>query len=205
MLELSFPALTLRQSFTPTNQEELNTTDSDLGSSAPVLLGQSRIMVAGKDGVMRLLALSRLDGHPPSGARLHPLGGEVQRLSLPGGGQLFTAPAVWQHGGHTTMFLADEHATAAYVLRGGRLYRAWQNDKAGTSPVMAGGLLFVYEPGGGGIYVYRPTSPSPIAKLGGEPGHWNSPIVVDGHVIEPSGNANDHKLSGALEIFSVTP
>jgi hypothetical protein len=103
------------------------------------------------------------------------------------------------------MFLADEHATAAYVLRGGRLYRAWQNEKAGTSPVMAGGLLYVYEPDGGGIYVYRPSSPRPIAKLPGEPGHWNSPIVVDGHVIEPSGNANDHKLIGALEIFSVAP
>ena len=202
VLELTFPALSLRQSYTPTNQEELNTSDSDLGSSAPVLLGNSRVLVAGKDGVMRLLALARLDGHPPSGARLHPLGGEVQRLSLPGGGQLFTAPAVWQRGGHTTMFLADEHATAAYVLRGGRLYRAWQNNTPGTSPVMAGGLLFVYEPDGGGIYVYRPSSPRPIAKLAGEPGHWNSPIVVDGHVVEPSGNGNDHKLSGALELFS---
>ena len=28
------------------------------------------------------------------------------------------------------------------------------------------------------------------------------PIVVDGHVVEPEGNANDHKLTGALEIFS---
>ncbi len=202
VLELTFPALTLRQSFTPTNQEELNTSDTDLGSSAPVLLGQDRVVVAGKDGVMRLLALSRLDGHPPSGARLHPLGGELQRLSIPGGGQLFTAPAVWQRDGRTTMFVADEHATAAYVLRGGRLYLAWQNNTPGTSPVMAGGLLFVYEPDAGGIFVYRPSSPRAIAKLPGEPGHWNSPIVVDGHVVEPSGNANDHKLTGTIEIFS---
>jgi hypothetical protein len=202
VLELTFPALTLRQSFTPTNQEELNTSDSDLGSSAPVLLGQGRVVVAGKDGVMRLLELSRLDGHHPSSARLHPLGGELQRLSIPGGGQLFTAPAVWQRDGRTTMFIADEHATAAYVLHGGRLYLAWQNSTPGTSPVMAGGLLFVYEPDGGGIYVYRPSSPRAIAKLPGEPGHWNSPIVVDGHVVEPSGNANDHKLTGTIEIFS---
>jgi PQQ-like domain len=205
VLELTFPALALRQSFTPTNQEELNTHDLDLGSSAPVLLGQNRVMVAGKDGVMRVLALQRLDGHPPSGARLHPLGGELQRLSLPGGGQLFSAPAVWQRRGHTTMFLADEHATAAFVLRGGRLYLAWQNEEPGTSPVMVGGLVFVYEPNGGGIYVYRPSSPHPIAKLPGEPGHWNSPIVVDGHVVEPTGNANAHKLTGTLEIFSVAP
>ena len=204
VLELTFPGLSLRQSFTPTDQEELNTSDTDLGSSAPALLGQGRIVLAGKDGIMRVLALARLDGHPPSGARarLHPLGGEVQRLSTPGGGQLFTTPAVWRRDARTTMFVADGNGTAAYVLRGGLLYRAWENANAGTSPVLAGGLLYVYDPSAGGIYVYRPASPQPIARLAGEPGHWNSPIVVDGHVVEPEGNANEHKLTGALEIFS---
>ncbi len=199
-LELNFPGLTLRQSFTPTNQEELNTSDTDLGSSAPALLGEDRVVLAGKDGIMRVLALSRLDGHPPSGR--HPLGGEVQRLSIPGGGELFTAPAVWRHGGHTTVFVADEHATAAYVLRAGRLYRAWEANTPGTSPVLAGGLLYVYDPSAGGIDVYRPSSPRPIARLAGEAGHWNSPIVADGHVVEPEGDANAHELSGTLEIFS---
>jgi hypothetical protein len=202
VLELSFPSLKLRQSFTPSNQEELNTSDTDLGSSAPALLGENRVVLAGKDGIMRVLALSRLDGHPPSGARQHPLGGEVQRLSIPGGGELFTAPAVWRHDGRTTVFVADEHATAAYVLRGGRLYRAWEASSPGTSPVMAGDLLYVYDPSAGGINVYRPSSPRPIARLAGEPGHWNSPIVVDGHIVEPEGDANAHELTGALEIFS---
>ena len=204
VLELTFPALDLRQSFTPTNQAQLNSSDSDLGSSAPALLGHDRIVLAGKDGIMRVLALSRLDGHPPTGARsrVHPLGGEVQQLSIPGGGELFSAPAVWQRGGHTTMFVADEGGTAAYVLRAGRLYRAWENSTPGTSPVMAGGLLYVYDLSGGGINVYRPSSPRPIAKLAGASGHWNSPIVVDGHVVEPEGNANEHQLSGTLDIFS---
>ncbi len=158
-------------------------------------------MIAGKDGILRVLALSRLDGHPPSGA-LHPLGGEVQRLSIPGGGQLFTAPAVWRQGTHTTIFIADEGGTAAYVLRAGRLYRVWENATPGTSPVMVGGLLYVYDPAGGGIEIYRPNASHPLAKLAGAPGHWNSPVVVDGHVIEPEGNANDHAVSGSLEIFS---
>ncbi|TML00134.1 MAG: hypothetical protein E6G34_01155 [Actinobacteria bacterium] len=200
VLELSFPALRLRQAFTPTNQRELSETDTDLGSSAPALLGADRVVVAGKDGVMRVLQFSRLNGRAPS-AR-HTLGGELQRLSTPDGGQLFTAPAVWRRGGRTTVFVADENATAAYVLRRGKLFRAWLNPRAGTSPIMAGGLLYVYDPSGGGIEVYRPGSPRPLAHLAGDSGHWNSPIVADGHIVEPEGNANDHLLSGTLEIFS---
>ncbi len=201
VVELTLPNLRYRQAFTPTDQEELNTTDTDLGSSAPVLLGQNRVLIAGKDGVMRVLALSRLDGHAPTVPSR--LGGEVQRMALPGGGQLFTQAAVWHQGKNTTVFVGAESATAAYALIGGRLRRVWQNGNPGTSPVMAGGLLYVYDPSGGGINVYRPSSPHPIAKLGGASGHWNSPIVVDGHVIEPEGDANEHKLSGVLELFSV--
>src|SRR5262249_40709474 len=113
VLELSFPGLRLRQSYTPTDQEHLNDTDSDLGSSAPALLGEDRVVVAGKDGIMRVLRRSRLNGGSPGSHTK--LGGEVQRLPLPGGGQPFAAPAVWRHGGHTTMFVGDENATAAYV------------------------------------------------------------------------------------------
>jgi hypothetical protein len=202
VLELSFPALRLRQVYTPVNQAELNSSDGDLGSSAPALLGHDRVVLAGKDGVMRVLALSRLDGR----GRFHGqgrLGGEVQRLGLPGGGELFTAPAVWQRRGRTAAFVAGEHGTGAYALIRGRLRPVWQNGTPGTSPVMAGGLLYVYDPEGGGIAVYEPRSARAIAHLPGAPGHWNSPIVVDGHVIEPEGNANDHALSGTLDLFSV--
>ncbi len=201
VLELTFPALRLRQSYTPIDQEHLNDTDGDLGSSGPALLGEDRVVLAGKDGIMRVLRLSRLNGRSLS-SHIQ-LGGEVQQLPLPGGGQLFTAPAVWRHGGHTTVFVGDENATAAYVLRRRHLYEAWETGTPGTSPVLAGGLLYVYDPAGGGIYVYRPSSPKPIAKLAGSPGHWNSPIVADGHVVEPEGDANDHQTSGALELFSV--
>ena len=68
---------------------------------------------------------------------------------------------------------------------------------------MAGELLYVYHPEAGGIDVYTPGSPRPIAKLAGAPGHWNSPIVVDGHIVEPEGDANDHRLTGTLDLFSV--
>ncbi|HWX45314.1 MAG TPA: hypothetical protein VNY52_08325 [Solirubrobacteraceae bacterium] len=205
VLELTFPGLQLRQTFTPVNQEQLNTSDTDLGSSAPALLGHNRVVLAGKDGIMRVLALSRLNGRLPSSSGRHPpLGGEVQQLPTPGGGELFTAPAVWRHGRSTTVFVADFVGTGAYALRGGRLLTLWTSTTAGTSPIVAGGLLYIYEPNGGGIEVYNPGGSShPIAKLPGSSGHWNSPIVVDGHVIEPEGDANEHQLSGTLELFSV--
>ena len=43
VIELTLPGLRFRQAFTPTNQAELNESDLDLGSSAPVLLGQDRV------------------------------------------------------------------------------------------------------------------------------------------------------------------
>jgi hypothetical protein len=208
VIELNFPTLTPRQAYTPVNQAQLSESDTDLGSGPPALLGHDRIVVAGKDGIMRVLSLSRLDGRAPRqgglgvGGSRERLGGEVQQLPLPGGGELFTAPAVWQQGSRTTMFVAGQHGTGAYTLHGGRLHVAWQNATPGTSPVLAGGLLYVYDPEGGEISVYDPRSPHPIAHLPGAPGHWNNPIVVDGHVLEPEGNANDHALTGTLDLFS---
>jgi hypothetical protein len=201
VLELTVPSLKLRQAYTPRNQAELNEQDLDLGSSAPALLGEGRVLVVGKDGVMRVLALDRLDGHRPGGRES--LGGEVQTLETPGDTQLFTQPAVWHQNRQTTVFLGDFSATAAFALRGGKLHKLWENDTPGTSPIMAGGLLYVYEPEGGGIEVYEPGSPKPIAELPGAPGHWNSPIVVDGHVIEPEGDANDHSGEGTIDIFKL--
>lgn len=200
-LELTFPALRLRQEFTPTDQAMLNSDDLDFGTGGPALLGDGEMLVGGKDGLMRVVSLARMDGHRPSSKHL--LGGELQQIATPGGGELITAPAVWAHGGKTTVFVAEAGGTAAYALRGGRLRRLWETSTPGTSPVVAGGLVYVYNPAAGGIDVYSPGSAHPLAHLAGSPGHWNSPIAVDGHVIEPEGDANEHLVSGGLDIFSV--
>ncbi|MEA2372758.1 MAG: hypothetical protein QOH12_3152 [Solirubrobacteraceae bacterium] len=201
VLELTFPGLGLRQAYTPTDQAMLNATDTDLGSSAPALIGNDRALVAGKDAVMRVLDLAALDGHPPPGPQT--LGGELQTLPTPGGAEAFTQPAVSTVDGLTTVFVANFSATAAYRVLAGRLHELWSNSTPGTSPLVAGGLLYVYDPRAGGIDVYDPGSGQPIAKLAGTSGHWNSPIVVDGHIIEPEGNANDRRLTGTIDLFSV--
>jgi hypothetical protein len=97
--------------------------------------------------------------------------------------------------------IANDDGTAVYRIAGHRLHALWAVSTGGTSPVEAGGLLYVYDPGGSGLHVYRPGSPHPIATLAAGRGHWESPIVVDGRIALAEGNANDHLLHGVLDIW----
>jgi outer membrane protein assembly factor BamB len=186
---------TLRGNYTPTNTQQLNDSDRDLGSTSPVYLTSRLIAQGGKDGKIRLLSLRRLHGTAPH------KGHELQIVSTPSGSDLFTAPAVWSEGGHTWLIAADGGATQAWLLARNRLHSRWRNGNAGTSPVLAAELLWVYDPGGGGLRVYRPASGTLVATLAAGGGHWNSPIVADGRVALPEGDANSHSTSGVLDIW----
>ena len=195
-LRLDPNATQLVGNYTPTNTDQLNTSDADLGSTSPVILDAGHLVQGGKDGKIRVLSVARMRGASPH------QGGELQVVSTPSGTDLFTAPAVWKRGTSTYLFAADNGGTAAWRYSGGQLHAAWQHDTGGTSPVVAGGLLWVYAPGGG-LNVYAPGSGALLTTLQCGPGHWNSPIVVDGRVALPEGNANDHSTSGVLDIWSV--
>ena len=150
MIELTFPGLNLRQAFTPTNQEQLNTSDTDLGSSAP---GAARRTTAScsraRTGSCGCSTSRAWTATPPSRARCRSAAkssaADPRRWAA-----VHRAGGVAPRRAHDDVRRRDENATAAYVLRGGRLYQAWQNANPGTSPVMAGGLLYVYDPSGGG-------------------------------------------------------
>jgi hypothetical protein len=206
VLELSPDGARLLHNWTPTDQAELNASDTDLGSTSPALLpptGGRRLAVqGGKQGNLALLDLNRLNG-TTSGASAR-TGGELQRIATPGGGELFTAPVVWTHAGRTYLFVADDSGTGVYVLSGGshpRLRTVAENGTPGTSPVLAGGLLYVYDEQDGFLKVYEPTHLVLLASLPAAVGHWNSPIVVGGRIILPEGNANDHATSGTVDVF----
>ncbi len=182
--------------YTPTNTAELDVQDVDLGSTSPVYLTPGLIAQGGKDGKIRLLSLRRLRGTRPH------KGHELQVVSTPSGTDLFTAPAVWRSGKRVWLIAADGGGTQAWSLQGGRLHSVWRNGTGGTSPVIAGGLLWVYGPGGG-LRVYQPATGTLVTTLSAGGGHWNSPIVTDGRVALPEGNANDHATSGMLDIWRV--
>jgi hypothetical protein len=66
--------------------------------------------------------------------------------------------------------------------------------------VVAGGLLYVYDLGGS-LRVYVPETGQQVATLNAGSGHWNSPIVVDGRIALPEGNANQHRTTGVFDIW----
>src|SRR5690349_14092618 len=186
-------ATTILDNYTPTNTDDLNSRDADLGSTSPVLLGNGYVLQGGKDGRIRLLQWGR--ARRASARR----GGETQVVSTPSGDDLFTAPAVMR-GSTTWIFAADNRGTAAWTYSGNRLQEVWKNRNGGTSPVVAGGLLYVYDTDGG-LRVYEPQSGKQIAELECGGGHWNSPIIVYGRIALPEGSANSHRQSGVLNIW----
>ncbi len=193
---LSPDATRMLGNYTPANTARLNADDQDLGSTSPVLLGDGLIAQGGKDGKIRLLDRKAIAGTAPH--KDH----ESQIVSTPGGTDLFTQPATWRHDGQTWMFVADNKGTAAWRLEGDELRQVWTNDTGGTSPFEAGDLLFVYARAGG-LNVYHAASGQLVTTLPCGPGHWNSPIVLQGKIILPEGNANEHATRGVLDIWSL--
>ena len=161
-LQLDPDGTRLVGNYTPSNNAQLDDRDLDIGSTSPVLLGGSLVAQGGKDKQIRLLDLGSIAGTAPH------QGHELQIVSTPSSAMLFTAPAVWRNEGTTWMFAADGGGTAAWTLEGGKLVEKWKNGNGGTSPVVAGGLLYVYDPHGK-LRVYEPTKGNRIAEL--ERGH----------------------------------
>lgn len=192
VLVLSPDASKMLRHYTPANHQHLNDADIDLGSTSPALLPNGYGLQGGKDGILRLLQLHRLPGLNAT------TGGELQTLPAPGPTDVFSAPAVWNG---KWVFVATSSGTEALLFKGGRLHPVWSNHTDGTSPVVAGSLLYVA--GNGAVHVYVPTSGREVATLPSGTVHWQSPIVADGRVAVAEGNANEHATTGVLDIYRV--
>jgi hypothetical protein len=79
---------------------------------------------------------------------------------------------------------------------------AWSNGTSGTSPVVAGGLLYIYDESSGVLNVRSPTSGRALASLPAGGGHWSSPIVVSGRIVLPvGGSTSDDAGRGIVYIY----
>ena len=197
VLELSSLAGHLLHHYTPLDYLRLDQDDLDLGSTAPALLvapgkrTPGYFVQGGKDGALRLVGMGAMG-----------LGTAVQEVSSPGGAMVFSSIAVRWHLGHDWIFVADGSGTACWSFSGSppRLHLVWQNANPGTSPVLAGGVLYVYDPNGG-VNAYAPDTGRRVATLPSGSGHWQSPIVADRQIVLAEGDANSHGNSGVLDFW----
>lgn len=191
VLELSPDLTKLVDSYTPDNYAQLEADDADLGSTAPVLLprqvGSSTpylTVQAGKDNKLRLLNRRNLSG---KGGPNH-VGGEVQTVDLPQGCNVLTQPVAWNNGGVTWVFVANNCGLSAFTVvtadsGQSHLQFAYLKRLDGTSPFLANGILFLQ--GGGVLRAMQPATGRILwSSAGGAlgPAHWQSPIVINGHV-----------------------
>ncbi len=184
-----------RDSYTPTNFQQLDDQDIDLGSISLVIMkapSGSTVshlgMQTGKDAKLRLINLDNMSG---AGAPAH-VGGEIQLMNVPqGGGGMREQPATWVDGSGTAwLFVANGSGLSGLTLglNGSnvpQLTSVWQNGDSTTSPVVANGVLYSYSDCSGGTCIVgrNPATGTVIwasEHLSGP--HWASPIIVNGVV-----------------------
>jgi hypothetical protein len=196
-IELNPDATEMLGNYTPEDNAELDQRDLDVGSTSPILMGDQILAQGGKDALIRLISIQKMAGTSPHA------GDELQAVSTPSGAKMFTAGAVWKHDGQTWLIVADGGGTEAWNFTGGKLVPVWKNANGGTSPVVVDGLAFVYDPQGG-LRVYDAAKGTQVTELECGPGHWNSPIVVDGKIALPEGNANRPSPTGVFDIWTLS-
>ena len=183
-------------SYTPTDFQQLQDQDADLGSTAPAVLPPvpgSRFphlaVQGGKDAILRLLNLDDLSGKGQPGQ----VGGELQAIGVPQGGEVLTAVAVWADpaSGIPWIFVANDSGLAALQVTAGgggtpTLTPIWTDPNGGTSPVVANGIVFYV--GGEGLRALGARDGALLWSDGGPSSiHWQSPIVVGGRVYVADG------------------
>jgi outer membrane protein assembly factor BamB len=181
-------------SYTPAEFQALQDQDADLGSTAPAILpAPARSAVAhlaaqsGKDGMIRLLDLDDLSGRGGPGH----VGGELQKIAVPQGGEVLTALAVWVNpadgpSGSPWVFVANGSGISGLQLTvngagAPALVPRWSDGIGGTSPILANGVLYYDTPAG--IRALDPLGGRQLFLDGAVAGvHWQSPIVVNGRL-----------------------
>lgn len=195
-------------SYTPTNYATLQSTDQDLGSTAPAILpvpATSRYphlaVQGGKDARLRLINLDNLSGQGGPGHT----GGEIgSPIGVPQGNEVLTQPAVWVNpaDNSTWVFVANDSGMSGLKLTidssgNPGLSPQWTRTEAGTSPLVANGILYYVRKVNDAVLALSPTNGNMVLwqspSIGGI--HWQSPIVADGAVYVTDNNARLYAYS----------
>lgn len=196
-------------SYTPTDVNCLDQSDTDIGSTAVAILpvpANSNVqhlgVLGGKDSVLRLLDLDNLSDSATPGPGHQ--GGEIFVLpgGIPQGGELLSQPCIWVNpaDGSTWVFIGNGGGLSGLQLAvdgGGNpsLVTQWQRgaQSADTSPLIANNVLYFHGnvSGSNVLTAYTPTTGSPLWSVTiGNGVHWQSPVVANGVVYVEDGGGN---------------
>ncbi len=186
-------------SYTPVDQNTLQTNNEDLGSTSPAVLPFAAAskyphlaVQGGKEPEVHLVNLDNLSGQGGPGHT----GGELEPVALPQGGGMLTAPAVWvlPQDGTTWILIVNGNGIAAmqlFVDASGNptIFPQWSTTGGGgSSPIVANGILYYVGTLGlqaleivSGKVLWSDTSIGPV--------QLESPIVVNGRLYVADENA----------------
>lgn len=186
--------------YTPTNFQQLQNADADLGSTLPAILEAppgstvtDLAVLSGKDAKLRLLNLANLSGHGGPGFT----GGEVGAIvNVPQGGGVLTQPTTWTNPADNSqwVFVGNNSGTSALkvVVDGSgtpSLAPQWTTTTPSTTPLVANGVLYLAQ--GTRVGAYNPTTGANVwqdTTIGA--GHWQSPLVDNGFLYMEDANGH---------------
>jgi len=196
VLELNPAGTRIIGSFTPGDQAYLGSHDLDLGSTGPAILPAIKrnsrtyhLVSQGGKGPgcsgCRSAAIYLLDVDQLR-RTVGKLGGELGTVSAPGGSEILTAGAVWiSRSKQIWVYYANDSGITGYRLAGSnpgnfRLVAAWHTGRAGTTPVISAGDLYVAH--NGAVDIYRLTDHKLLGSAPTGNIHWEYPLVVGHHL-----------------------
>jgi hypothetical protein len=210
ILEFNANLTNMIDSYTPTSYANLDSSDQDLGSTAPVILPTQSgsntpymLVQGGKDSTLRLINRSNMSGQ---GGPRH-TGGEMSSYSI--SGEMHEEPAVWKDGSGTTwVFVTSDSGnlwTYKVVTSGGTSSLSLVYEKSIgviSSPFVANGVLYFSGPN---VLALNPTTGAQLfssSSIGVSLNqHWEAPTVVNGEVLTTDNNGYVY----ALYVPGVTP
>jgi outer membrane protein assembly factor BamB len=187
VLKLS-PSLSLISSWAPSNWASLSSSDTDIGSTGPTLIGTSLVFQSGKNGVGYLLNQSALGG----------INGEVYKASV--------CPGIESMGGHAYasgyIYMPCENGLYALKLAGSGTTSTFTTVWSHTGitagpPIVAGGAVWVIDTSGPTLYALNPTTGLVMGSqaIAGGVEHFITPSEGGGNIYVPG--------SGFVQAFSI--
>jgi outer membrane protein assembly factor BamB len=168
------PSLKRTAFWAPRNSASLNASDTDLGSTGPVLLSGGSVFIIGKQGIGYLLDAGRLGG----------IGGELASravCSAAFGGSAYAAGLV---------YAPCVDGLAAVRVSGHALSRAWTGPgfRAGP-PIVAGGAVWTVDLDAGVLYALNARTGSVRFRASiGQPAQFTTPTAAGGWIYVGGGN-----------------